>query len=186
MVERLCASHDLVPLQESRGKAANMLTLLGGFVWRGSFFRADAINATSRAGAVVVGIRDSVPGARTAVVSEVSRGRCIAIRLHSERRSMAVVNVHLDPSLSPGGKLTFLRSVCEFVDSDAPVPTIVGGDWNFLASGERRLDVEHGERGDRTGTGAAFDAMFGDLAECAQEQHMFSRVYRQGESAAAA
>lgn len=183
MLEQLCARHDVVLLQETRGKEADMLTLPSGFVWMGSFFRASDLDATSRAGGVVLGIRLIVPGARAACMVEVSRGRCFATRIHHGSGSLCLINVHLDPSMSPSGKHSFLRSFRNYVDSGDPTPTFAGGDWNFLATDEVRLDVERGERRDGTRIATAFDAMCVDFTECAQEQHTFSRVFDDGANA---
>lgn len=183
MLDRLCSGHDLVLLQEIRGKAEDMLTLPSGFVWLGSFFRASDLDATSRAGGVVVGLRESVPGARTALMVEIGRGRCMAIQLCTEDCAFGVINTHMDPSMRQSARHLFLRSVRDYIDGRLPAPTFAGGGWNFLATDEVRLDVDGGERREGSRISAAFDAMFMDFAECAQEQHTFSRVSGGGENA---
>lgn len=183
MLEQLCDSHDVILLQETRGKSADLLTMPSSFVWSGSFFRASDFDATSRAGGVVIGIRRTLAGASEARMVEISRGRCIAMQLRDGPDAIDVINVHLDPALSHAGRYAFLRSVWEYIDGGIPTPVFAGGDWNFLETDEVRLDLERGERRDGSRLAAAFEAMFDDLTECAQDQHTFRRLFEEGSNA---
>lgn len=183
MVEKLCSDHDIVLFQETRGKSADVLTLPSGFFWTGSFFRASDFDASSRAGGVVVGVRRAMGGAMTARTIEISRGRCIVVQLRDWCAALHIINVHLDPAMATGARINFLHSIRDFISNGVARPTFVGGDWICLVHDESRLDIERGERRDNSRVSAAFDAMFGDMTECAQENYTFSRVFSVGENA---
>lgn len=131
MTETLCGNHDVILLQETRGKAADILTLPGRFVWTGSFFRASDFDASSRAGGVVVGIRRTVAGAEGARLVEISRGRCVSVELRVAGDSLDVFNVHLDPAMGQSGRVHFLRSIRDYISAGAARPTFAGGDCFF-------------------------------------------------------
>lgn len=101
------------------------MSLPAGFVWGVFFFRAGALDATSRAGGVVVAVHRSIVGA--ADVVEVSRGRRMALRLrHGE------------------AEIDMVRNIRECADMGDARPVMRKVDWNFLAADDCRIALERG------------------------------------------
>lgn len=63
------------------------------------FFRASALDASLQAGGVVIGVRRGVAGAADAIVTVLSRGRCMAWWLRHEAAEVERVITHLDPAM---------------------------------------------------------------------------------------
>lgn len=180
-IERMCNRNDVVTLQESRGQAADLDYLPSSHVWRGTFFRTDDFASSSRAGGVVIGVSRQMlrDGVLTSV--EVDRGRCLAVHLAFARGAVEVVSVHLDPALGRRAKEQFLGKIRAHVDYLSPHAVLLGGDWNFLASGDVRLDTMRGESREATNIASFFGEKISDFVELSQAQFTFGRLYGDGQ-----
>lgn len=170
MVESSFVAHALVLLQETRGKTVGMVALPCDSVWMCPLpcERLRHFVARGRGGVV--------HPAQDCRVDWCCHGRDLG---HGDE-SMDLINIHLGQGMGLGARVYFLHSVREFFSEGEARTTSLGRGWNFLATVEHRLDLERGERREGSRTLAAFEAMFGDLTECAQSQHAFSQGFEGG------
>lgn len=172
---------DVLLLQETRGVSADLEGLPPSHLYLGTFdiHRADAAG-TARGGTFVAVRRDWAQAAVDVRVEVIARARALGVVLRWGQASLAVASVHLDPALQPSGRAALLESIRRWVDRSSTSFVLLGGDWNFVPSDEKRMTGDGADAHSADRTGERFERLFEDFAEVFQPDFTWSRRLASG------
>ena len=175
-VQSRAAHCSFVFLQEVRGKAgdrSSLEQLLPNFHFEFSH------GEHRLAGGVAIGVRKEILLKSLPMETiEIVAGRCMLCKLRFGDATLALVNVHLEVFRTQHSCPTaFLRCLRGRLAQLPPCLRILGGDWNFIAEDDHRLDPRTGTlQAGSDSVASSFAAMFSDLAEVATERFTFQMV----------
>ena len=164
-VVSLAGRHDVVMLQEVHGNSED-IGELASRITRHSFFGSFCRDSGS--GGVLIIISEELRGRFTSCRSEeVERGRALLVTLEGGGlHPLAFCCLHMVPEWSVGFKRNFLDRVSGRSPKVGDACLVLGGDLNFPAVGEGRLNVNTGRVSlSDEAVSAHFDNVFPELCE---------------------
>lgn len=174
-LETLLACDTVIALQETRGSAADFISLPGSHVYYGTFFNEGL--GDSRAGGTVVAIRRDLVEKATEVRQRThQRGRIITVSLRFGTW-IHFTAVHINPALPLTTRKLALTQLCADL-SRLPGARFLLGDWSFIHLGDSRATDGGQETGGPDELGTYFEDTFVDYAELYQREYTFARTPR--------
>jgi exonuclease III len=173
LARRLLTNNAVLFLQETRGTAGDLATLPDTHLYFGTFLLPDEVAGASRAGGVVTAIHKTIIDKIDNICESVlSAGRCLAIWLQGPGIDIVFINVHLNPQWTFIQKKIVLAAIANYIKIHSSSIVLLGGDWNFVHSDDRRFDTESAtETASSDPIAQAFENIFADLVELAQPNY---------------
>jgi hypothetical protein len=170
---KLLCSASVLFLQETRGTAGDLASLPGSHLHFGSFLNPDEVLGSSRAGGVVTSVRMNIIDRITDISEKViAAGRCHGLFLKGADFELLCINVHVCPQWTFIMKKGLLCAIAKLILKYPAAILMLGGDWNFIHSDDRRLDTDSAaEVAGNDPIATAFEGTFCDLVELAQPNY---------------
>jgi hypothetical protein len=173
LARKLLGNNVVLFMQETRGTAGDLASLPASHLHFGSFLNPNEEVGSSRAGGVVTSIhKDLIDKVLTISEHFFAAGRCHGLRIAGQSFEVLCINIHLNPQWTYLQKKGLLVGITKYIRRYPSAIVLLGGDWNFIHSDDRRFDATTGNETAGTDPIAqVFEGLFGDLVELAQPNY---------------
>jgi hypothetical protein len=173
LAKRLLRDNLVVFLQETRGTAGDLASLPHTHLHFGTFLNPDEETGSSRAGGIVTSIHKRIID-QVSIISEkyFAAGRCHGLRLAGALFDVLCINVHLNPQWTYLQQKALFTAISKFIKQHPSAILLLGGDWNFVHSDDRRFDTATStETASSDPIAIVFESTFRELVELAQPNY---------------